>query len=57
VKEINSKLKGSVIGDDYKAQKKAETKGGTSNDPPENVKKYFQGVTGEDTRKQLFYKK
>src|SRR5210317_1375318 len=47
VKEINSKLKGSVIGDDYKAQVKSETKGGTSNDPPKNFNKYFQGVTGE----------
>jgi hypothetical protein len=54
--EINSKLKGSVIGDDYKAQKKAETKGGTSNDPPENVKKYFHGVTGEDLENNYFTK-
>lgn len=49
VKEINSKLKGSLMGNDYEA--KPVTKGGTNDDPPnvppENVKKYFQGVTGE----------
>jgi len=56
VKEINSKLKGSVIGDDYKAQVKSETKGGTSNDPPKNFNKYFQGVTGEELKNTYFTK-
>ena len=51
VKEINSKLKGSIMGNDYKAEpaKPAEpvTEGGNNNDLPENVNKYFTGVTGK----------
>ena len=57
VKEINSKLKGSLMGNDYVAK----PQNGGNNEPHKNVRKYFQGVTGEeyenlDERNKPFFK-